>query len=101
LIAGPRRKRLCANYPENLNTGGTNSEPNARKKKAKGKHREDPLQGLIRIDDSVEPPIAEQIEIEQPNSNPNGAGSSNNRSQHVSESVHQNGLVRIDMGQML
>jgi hypothetical protein len=95
LFLGPRRKRLFATYPKDL-------EPNPRKKKDKGKRREDALQGLLRIDDSVEPPTAHHIEIEeQRNTNPSVAGPSNNGSRNVPEPAHQNGLVRIDMGQML
>src|SRR6266540_2018696 len=98
VFVGPKRKRIIANYPEAFNPQSKESEPNHRKKKNKGKQREDPLEGLLRIDESVEPRAAEDI------ANPRVAGASRNRSQNIPEpgpSSHQDGVVRINMGQML
>jgi hypothetical protein len=83
-----------------VNPGLSTSEKNARKKKDKGKQREDALQGLLRIDESVEPPTAEPAEpVTQPRRNPTVGGRAN---QPVSETqTSENDLVRIDMGQML
>jgi hypothetical protein len=82
VITGSKRQRLFANYPDTSNIQIRESEPSRpkKKKKNKGKQREDPLQGLLRIEESVEPPIADHIQT--------GAGPS-----------HQNDMVRIDMGQ--
>jgi hypothetical protein len=56
LFCGPKRKRLFANYP---NTELVESE-HRRRKKNKGKQREDLLQGLLRMDES-EPPDGDHI----------------------------------------
>jgi len=83
VITGSKRQRLFANYPDTSNIQIRKLEPShpKKKKKNKGKQQEDPLQGLLlRIDESVEPPIADHIQT--------GAGPS-----------HQNDMVRIDMGQ--
>src|SRR6266545_4771588 len=97
VFVGAKRKRIIANYPEAFNPQSKESEPNHRKKKNKGKQREDPLEGLLRIDESVKPRAAEDI------ANPRVAGASKNRSQNIPEpgpSSHQDGVVRINMGQM-
>lgn len=88
LYVGRKRKQLSADYPDT-----SNKERNRRKKKkGKGKQREDSLEGLIQIDQSEEPlPVTEEQ-----NTNP---GPSNIRLQTISGT--RNGLVRIDMGQML
>jgi hypothetical protein len=107
VFIGPKRKRLFANYPDTPDTRGNKSKPSPRKKKSKGKQREDPLEGLLQIDELVEPPSTEHIEIEeQQNTNPSVAGPSNKRSRNIPEpqpsvASHQNAMVRIDMGQML
>src|SRR6266508_3990877 len=44
VFVGPKRKRIIANYPEAFNPQSKESEPNHRKKKNKGKQREDPLE---------------------------------------------------------
>jgi hypothetical protein len=103
---GPKRKHQCANYPKTSNTRGTESAPSHRKKKGKGKQREDPsqedpLQGLLRIGDSVEPPASEHFGTDE-----NLAGPSNTRIQRDAEpepagATHQHGMVRIGMDQML
>src|SRR6266511_5674575 len=61
VFVGPKRKRIIANYPEAFNPQSKESEPNHRKKKNKGKQREDPLQGLLQIDELVKPRAAEDI----------------------------------------
>ena len=77
------------------------------KKKGKGKQREDVLQGLLQIDESVEPPTADPIRNQDAqNTNPSVAGPSTTLSPNVNEpqggfSLLENGLVRIDMRQML
>jgi hypothetical protein len=103
LFIGPKRKQLFANYPDTSNTGGNQTEP-TRRKKQKGKQRQDVLQGLLRIDESVEPPTPTTHHADQ--QHPSVAGPSNS---HVPYSVepqtsaasHQDAMVRIDMGQML
>lgn len=73
---------------------------NRRKKKGKGKQREDPLQGLLRIDELAEPPTADQFETrKQPETTSSGVGPSTSR--NISDPQSENGVVRIDMGQML
>lgn len=89
---GPKRKTLFANYPD----AGANkrSEPGiGRKKKGKGKQREDVLQGLLQIDESMEVPTTDHIRNQD--ILPGVAGPSANRIPDV------NGLVRIDMRQMV
>ena len=100
LFIGPRRKQTVAVYSHLLNPGPSTSEKNPRKKKDKGKQREDALQGLLRINESVDPPTAEPAEpVTQPRRNPTVGGRANQR---VSETqTSENDLVRIDMGQML
>jgi hypothetical protein len=107
LFVGGRRKHLDAIYPDPKNPGPKNADKNPRQKKDKGKQREDVLQGLIRIDNSVEPPTANLIEpSSQPKKNPNVGEPSKQHKQKASEpqtsaGLNQNDLVRIDMGQML
>ena len=98
LFCGPKRKRLFANYPDNPNTELVESE-HGRRKKNKGKQREDPLQGLLRMDES-EPPNGDHIPtVDQQITNARVAGSSN--SHRTDPQTSSNGFVRIDMGQML
>jgi len=99
---------LFANYPETADTEGKKSSDRVvGKKKGKGKQREDVLQGLLRIDESVEPPTADPIRNQDAqNTNPSVAGPSTTLSPNVNEpqggfSLLENGLVRIDMRQML
>ena len=78
------------------------ADSNRRHKKGKEKQREDALEGLLRIDESEEPPTLNDIEI----AIPTVAGPSNNRSANIPDkqtSVQSPGnrLVRIDMGRML
>jgi hypothetical protein len=87
-FVGPQRKHLFSTYPDRSNPGPSNSEKNSRKKD-KGKQREDTLNGLFRIDESVEPPTADRSE----------PGPSQKPSEP--QTFADNGLVRIDMGQML
>jgi len=61
IYIGPRRKQLPATYADTQNNNGhANNGPaepaSSRRKKDKGKQREDPLNGLLQIDQSVEPP---------------------------------------------
>jgi hypothetical protein len=91
LFVGPKRKRLFSNYPDILNSRAAEPEQNSRKKKGKGKQREDALQGLLQMDELAEAPTPNHNEIHI--STPT-AGPSNDHS-------GQNDLVRIDMGQML
>jgi hypothetical protein len=102
LFIGSQRKHTSAIYPDPSNPGPSKSK-NPRKKKDKGKQREDPLQGLLRIDESVEPPTAEPAEpVTQPNMNPTVGGPANQCNQKPFEhQTSENDLVRIDMGQML
>lgn len=104
MFIGPKRRRLFAEYPDPSNARPTKSDKN-RKKKDKGKQREDPLRGLIQMDGSEELPTADPIAIVAEYMNPTIAGPSNNN-QHTSErqtsaELQPNDLVRIDMGQML
>lgn len=102
---GPKRQRLFALYPDQSEPGPTKSR---RKRKDKGKQREDPLQGLLQIDQLVEDPIAtDQDNADQLITNPNATGPSNpiqvtsERERPTAATSHQNDLGRIDMGQML
>lgn len=96
---GPKRQRMLANYPEIANPGAKkHSEPVVGRKK-KGKQREDVLQGLLRIDESVEPPT-------EGHANPSAnaqleKGSPNERRTHAGAVSQENDWVRIDMRQML
>ena len=61
IYIGPRRKQLPAKYADTQNNNGhANNGPaepaSSRRKKDKGKQREDPLNGLLQIDQSEEPP---------------------------------------------
>jgi hypothetical protein len=102
---GHRRKHLFADYADQSNTqpGPSQSEQTRRKKK-KGKQREDPLEGLFQIDEPLE---LTEDHIDTVGPNPNAAGPSNYHSPsrdtsdpHTSAGA-QHDLVRIDMGQML
>ena len=62
LFIGPKRNRLFANYPETTNAGGEKRFKPSAGKKSKGKQRADILQGLIRIDQSVEPPTGMDLQ---------------------------------------
>ena len=101
-FTGPKRKRLLANYPETTNTGAKkHSEPGVGGKE-KGKQREDVLQGLLRIDESVEPPEPPTAEHANPSVKPQLENHSPNVHRAQGGAVSQeNGLVRIDMRQML
>jgi hypothetical protein len=99
---GPKRKHLFAIYPETSNTRGGKSEPSRRKKKGKGKQREDPLQedplqGLLQIEDWVDPLTAENFETEEGVAGP----SNTNAERQPVVASYQHDLVRIGMGQML
>lgn len=105
LFMGPKRKHLFANYADPSNTQPGPSQPEQTRRKKKGKQREDPLQGLLPMDDLLEPP-ADPIETVSPN--PNADGPSNHHppsrdtsDPHTSAGAQQQDLVRIDMGQML
>jgi hypothetical protein len=79
-------------------------EKNHRKKKNKGKQREDPLEGLLQIDESVEAPTpTDQDNANQPGRTLTVAGpsGSSQNEQPTASTSRQNDLVRIDMGQML
>jgi hypothetical protein len=92
LYIGPKRKSLFAEYPD-----PSNKEQNRhKKKKGKGKQEVDQLQGLHQINKLEEPLTA----TEEQNNHP---GPFNIRGQNISEPTasDRNGLVRIDMGQML
>ena len=102
VFIGPQRKRLFAIYPNDLNTGDAELGQN-RRKKNKGKQREDALQGLFRIEESDLDPTGNDSQIGQL-PNPSGEGPSNNHSAVTDEPRNaspQNDLVRIDMGEML
>jgi len=100
VFMGPKRTRLFANYPETSKTQESESDPNHRKKKDKGKQRGNALDGLLQIEEIEDHPTINHVETEdQQNTNPS-AGPSNKSSRDVPE-LHQDGLVRIDMGQML
>ena len=88
---------MIAAYPDDV----TIHEPIGRKKKNKGKQREDPWQGLLRIDEGP-PPAADHIGTEVHDSaNPTVAGPSGTRSRTTPNSQpSDDSLVRIDMGQM-
>lgn len=104
LFSGPKRKRLFANYPDNMNTEVAELEQR-RSKKNKGKQREDQWQGLLRMDES-EPPT-EELGLLRMNESPTPTddhidtvgGSSNDH--RTDPQTSSNGFVRIDMGQML
>jgi hypothetical protein len=97
LFVGPRRQHISAIYPDPSHPGPSKSDKNPRKKD-KGKQREDALKGLLRIDESVEPPTADPAEpVTQSRQNPTVGANQHN--QKAPES-HENDLVRIDMGQM-
>jgi hypothetical protein len=101
---GPKRKRLYALYPVGPNIRISEPEQNGRKKKEKGKQKEDTFQGLLRIDESEEPPATAHTQIDNRITSPSRAGPSNDRIRNLPEpqpETHQNDLVRIDMGQML
>jgi hypothetical protein len=101
---GPRRQKLFALYPDQSHPASSNLEKNHRKKKNKGKQRENPLEGLLRIDESVEAPTpTDQDNANQPGRTPTAAGpsGSSQNEQPTASTSRQNDLVRIDMGQML
>jgi hypothetical protein len=105
LFMGPKRKRLFANYPNTSNPNLNESDKNRRKKKGKGKQREeDPLEGLLQIEESEELPTAEYIEtLNEHGPDPTAAGPSNqnrNTSEQQIVAASNQDLVRIDMGQM-
>jgi hypothetical protein len=103
LFVGPQRKHLFSIYPDPSDPGPSNSNKKSRKKD-KGKQREDALDGLFRIDESVEPPTANHFEpVTEPQTNPLLRGQSNEHHQRPSEpqTSPENDLIRIDMGQML
>jgi hypothetical protein len=104
IFIGPKRQRLAALYPDASNPKPNKLDSGPRKKKNKGKQREDPLHGLLRIDESAEAPTADHIIVEQQITNPTAAGPSNQYQmpdQYTTAGSHQNDVVRIDMGQML
>jgi hypothetical protein len=90
---------MLANYPEIANPGAKKHSEPVVGRKEKGKQREDVLQGLLRIDESVEPPTEEHA-------NPSAKaqlenGSPNERRTHAGAVSQENDWVRIDMRQML
>ena len=98
LISGPRRTQLSANYANSSNTQGAKTQQS--RSKRKGKQREIPLQGLLQIDRSEDPPTTERIATVAT------AVPSNNRIGTTSDTPtsvesQQNQLVRIDMRQIL
>jgi hypothetical protein len=99
LFVGPRKKNMFATYPDTHQE----SEPFRRKDKDKGKQREDPLQGLLQMEDDPEgePPTVPDRVVVQAIAPPSGAGPSGSKSPTDPELLHTNDLVRIDMGQML
>jgi hypothetical protein len=106
LFVGARRKHLNAVYPDPTNPGPKNADKNRRQKKDKGKQREDVLEGLLRIDNSLEPPTANLVEsLSQPKKTPNVGEPSKQRNQKAfdpqTSGLNENDLVRIDMEQML
>jgi len=103
LFIGPKRKHVFSLYPDPSNPGPNNSDKNSRKKKNKGKQREDAFDGLFRIDESVEPPNADHAEpvTESHMNMVGGQGKGRNRKSSEPQTLAENGLVRIDMGQML
>lgn len=103
LFVGPQRKHLFSMYPDPSNPDPKNSDNNSRKKKDKGKQREDAFDGLFRIDESVEPPTADHAApVTEPQANPMVGGQAKGRNQKPSEpQTSENDLVTIDMGQML
>jgi hypothetical protein len=94
IFIGAKRKPMFAEYPETSNPGPNEADKNRRKKKGKGRQKEDPLEGLLRIDESEGHPSAERGEDEDRVMNPSSAGPSN-------EISLPTGLIRIDMAQML
>jgi hypothetical protein len=96
LFMGPRRKHLFAEYPDTQD--GPSKSQQTRSKKKKGKQREDALDGLYQIEETLEPT---PDHIDSVGSNPNEAGPSNYQSPGQDVSDPQQDLVRIDMGQML
>jgi len=77
LFIGSQRQPTFAIYPDPSNPGPSKSK-NPRKKKDKGKQREDALKGLLRIEESVEPPAVEPAEPgTQPKTNPTVGGPAN------------------------
>jgi hypothetical protein len=102
LFVGPQRKHLFSIYPDPSNPGPSNSDKNSRKKD-KGKQREDALDGLFRIDESVEPPTTDHFEpVAEPQQNPLLGRQAKEHHHKPSEPqrLAGNDLVRIDMGQM-
>ena len=105
---GPKRQRLFALYPDASLPVPSNSNKNRRKKKDKGKQREDPLEGLLQIDESVEGlTITDQDHSNQQSTTPTAARLSDptqnmsERERPTASTSRPNDLVRIDMGQML
>jgi hypothetical protein len=102
LFIGPKRQRLGALYPDSLKSGPDKSANNRRKKKNKGKQREDLLQGLYQIEEAAEAPTANDT---QQRASPTVAGPSNQYQnvfeQQTAAEPHHPDFVRIDMGQML
>lgn len=97
LFMGPKRKHLFANYADSSNTQpGPSQSEQTRRKKNKGKQREDPLKGLIPMDELLEPTT-------DPNANAAGPSNYHSPSRETSDphTSAQHDLVRIDMGQML
>ena len=104
LFIGPKRRRMMAEYVETSNTDPSEAEKTRPKQRKKGKQREDALQGLLRMDESADPPTSDRNRNHNPNTNARVAGPSNHQSRNIQEIPavsDQNALVRIDMGQML
>jgi hypothetical protein len=108
MFIGAKRKPMFAAYPDtsNISQSKPTQNQNGRKKKGKGKERVDPLEGLLQIDESVEPLAANRIDTENQEMNSSGVGPSNASGRNeakspMSAALHQTGLVRIGMGQML
>ena len=98
LISGPRRTQLSTNYADSSNTQEAKTQQSCSKRK--GKQREIPLQELLQIDQSEDPPTTEciaTVATAVPSNNHIGMTSNT----HTSVESQQNQLVKIDMRQML
>jgi len=103
-FVGPQRKHLFSIYPDPSNPNLSNPNKHPRKKKDKGKQREDALDGLFRIDESVEPLTADHTQPRtEPQTNPLLGGRTKEHDQRPTEPEEspEHDLVRIDMRQML
>jgi hypothetical protein len=98
LFIGPRRKQLFALYPDPSNPGPST---NLRRKADKGKRREDALQGLLQIDESVERLADPAESATQSRRNPTLEPTQSNQQQSETRTSADNDFVRIDMEQML